>query len=458
MTVSRRTLLKKYDIPGPRYTSYPTVPYWEGPPTESEWVECLDRALQAAERIGGGGAVYVHIPFCEKKCFFCGCHSEVTHNPEVVSGYVDTVLREWDTYRERLGRSHSIPLAEIHLGGGTPTFLSEQQLARLVTYLLETSQTAESRELSVEVDPRVTTEAQLALLAAFGFKRVSLGIQDFDPEVQTLIGRVQSFEKVERVTSCARALGFESVNFDLLYGLPLQSVTSIEATIAAVKRLRPERIAFYAYAHIPWIRPLQKRFRNEDVPTGDKKRILYDHGRQLLLRMGYQEVGMDHFSLPSDTLWHAREKGTLHRNFMGYVSRQASPLIGLGVTAIGDSWTAFAQNEKDLASYRQRVQDGHLPIQTGHVLTDEDRVLRRHILNLMTRFETHWNDETQWTPYLSTIPGRVSEMVVDELVCVGNRSLTITDRGRPFVRNVAMLFDARLSRRTPETELFSRTI
>jgi oxygen-independent coproporphyrinogen-3 oxidase len=313
-------------------------------------------------------------------------------------------------------------------------------------------------EFGLEADPRVTTEEQLRALAALGFTRLSLGIQDFDPRVQDIVNRVQSEEQVRVLTEQARALGFTSINYDLIYGLPLQTLASIEQTLAAIQRLRPDRIAFYAYAHVPWIKPSQRRFTEEDLPTGDAKRALYERGRDILEVAGYREIGMDHFALETDSLWHAAQHGELHRNFMGYTSRRVSPLIGLGVSSIGDAWTAFAQNEKAIEPYTERVRRGELPILRGHVLDEEDLALRHHILDLMCQFRTHWRGEPGAADYLRSVPERLQELAADELVKLDDSGCEVTDRGRTFIRNVCMAFDARLARKAPETQLFSRTV
>ncbi|MEK6580666.1 MAG: radical SAM protein, partial [Bdellovibrionota bacterium] len=306
--------------------------------------------------------------------------------------------------------------------------------------------------------PRVTSQEQLALLAQYGFKRLSLGIQDFDPVVQEIVHRVQSEDQVRIVTEAARGLGYTSINYDLIYGLPKQTQASVRSTIEAVIRLKPDRIAFYGYAHVPWIKPGQRRFTEADLPDGDQKRELYELGRKMLEEMGYREIGMDHFALETDSLYKSSVDHTLHRNFMGYTSKQVFPLIGLGVSAIGDSWSAFAQNEKLLEPYQARVEKGEIPIHRGHILSAEDQTLRRHILNLMTRFETDWKLPALRTPYLDEISERLSEFVSDELIVLTKEGCKVTDLGRPFLRNICMAFDARLVRQAPQTQLFSKTI
>ncbi len=460
--------LKKYNVPGPRYTSYPTVPYWDLAPTESQWLEGISASLDEGMSNGIGAAVYIHIPFCEALCTYCGCNTRITKNHKLGNPYIHSVLKEWDLYVNRVGRK--IELSEIHLGGGTPTFLAPLELETLVEGILSRSQIFSSSdssnsssisispEFSVEADPRVTQREHLVTLYRLGFRRLSLGVQDFDPAVQAIVHRVQSEEQVRELTEMAREIGFTGINYDLIYGLPLQTPESIQATVQAVQRLRPDRIAFYSYAHVPWIRPGQRRFTETDLPNGDEKRILYELGRTMLEEVGYCEVGIDHFALKTDSLWKASEEKTLHRNFMGYISRQVSPLIGLGVSAIGDSWTAFAQNEKLLETYQARVEANEIPIARGHILSQEDRILRKHILNLMTQLATEWTADVLDAPHLVTIHPRLAEMVNDGLVELKSNSCRITDEGRPFIRNVCMAFDARLALRAPTTPIFSRTI
>ena len=446
-------LLAKYDVPGPRYTSYPTVPYWDRAPTQEEWLTHLSGALQRSKEGGQGAAMYVHIPFCRSLCHYCGCNTFITRDPAIGKAYVETVRAEWALYTSRLGR---VPLGELHLGGGTPTSLAPELLERMLDGILGAMDVQAGAELGTEADPRVTTRAQLEVLARKGFTRLSLGIQDFDPTVQHVVNRKQSVEEVKRVTEDARALGFQSVNYDLIYGLPMQTPESIQRTIDEVRKLRPDRIAFYGYAHVPWMKGVQRKFEDSDVPVGAPKRLLYELGRQLLLEAGYLEIGLDHFALPEDGLWKAYAERRLHRNFMGYTDRSTLPLFALGVSAIGDTWTAFAQNEKTVDAYTAAVQRGELPISRGHVLDAEDLVLRRHIVDVMTRFETHWAGAE--TPYLGEVPAKLDELRADGLVELSGGTVQVTEAGRPFVRNVCMAFDARLARKAPDRPLFSRTV
>lgn len=454
-----KELYRKYNVAGPRYTSYPTVPYWDASPTADQWIDALRGALDKAASENTGAAIYAHIPFCESLCTYCGCNTRITRNHAVSSPYIQTILKEFDLYREKLGLTgKKLTLSELHLGGGTPTFLTPEELSQFLGGLFEHCEIHPDYEFSIEVDPRVTTKEHLETLKKYHFKRISLGIQDFDPKVQDIVHRIQSVEQVRKITDEARALGFNSVNYDLIYGLPLQTIQSVEQTVAHVIDLKPDRIAFYGYAHVPWIKASQRRFTEADLPSGDEKRALYERGRELLEAAGYIEIGMDHFALKTDSLSTATDQKTLHRNFMGYTSRNVSPIIALGVSAIGDAWTAFAQNEKLLETYTSMVHENKIPIMRGHVLNPEDLVLRQHILNLMTKMSTDWSDAHLQTEILSGVAEKLEEMQKDGLVKIQGSHCEVTEEGRAFLRNVCMAFDARLIRKAPETRLFSQTV
>ncbi len=451
-----RSLVAKYNTQGPRYTSYPTVPYWdETAPTEAKWLELVRESFQISNATQGI-SLYVHLPYCESLCTYCGCNTRITVNHAVESPYIAALLREWQIYRQALGDRPRIQ--ELHLGGGTPTFFSPSNLNALVAGLLEGTDLVDHPEFSLEGHPNNTTPAHLQTLYDLGFRRVSFGIQDFDPQVQAVVNRRQSFEQVQSITEAARAIGYTSINYDLIYGLPLQKLSSVRDTIAKVAILRPDRIALYSYAHVPWIKPGQRQFTEMDLPTGEEKRALYELGREMLEAEGYLEVGMDHFSLPTDSLWQAYAAGTMHRNFMGYTPAHTRMSIGLGVSAIGDAWTGFLQNHKKVEDYLSAVNAGQLPIFKGHVHTTEDLVLRQHILNLMCRHRTSWCETSGRQYGIADALMRLQPMIDDGLVEIEGCHLHITEQGKPFVRNVCMAFDARLARKVLGEAVFSATV
>lgn len=446
-------LIRKYNVPGPRYTSYPTVPYWsETPPTEAAWKQHVLDAYQRNEGI----SLYIHLPFCESLCTYCGCNTRITVNHKVEEPYLETVLKEWKMYRDLLGEAPV--LKEMHLGGGTPTFFSPENLRRLIEGIKQDCRLADDYEFGFEGHPNNTTKAHLQTLFDLGFRRVSFGIQDFNEEVQRIINRLQPYTNVERVTREAREIGYTSVNYDLIYGLPLQTLESVQDTIEKTKALRPDRIAFYSYAHVPWIKPGQRRYTEADLPSNEVKRELYETGKAMFEEAGYVEIGMDHFALKEDALTQAMNEGRLHRNFMGYTTQATELMIGLGVSSISDSWTAFAQNLKKVEDYKAAVNEGRLPIFRGHELTREDLVLRRHILNLMCRFQTNWKAQEAKTTFLLEAKSRLRDIAADGLIRIEEDSVQVFEEGKPFVRNVCMALDARLWRKQPSTQLFSSTI
>ncbi len=449
------TLIRKYNVAGPRYTSYPTVPYWDLENFSSDlWKEkILETFLKTNDQ---GISLYIHLPFCESLCTYCGCNTRITINHKVEEPYIETVLKEWKMYLDLLPSKPKIK--EIHLGGGTPTFFSSDNLEKLINGIFENARRTDDFEFGIEGHPNYTKPEQLQTLYALGFRRLSFGIQDFDQRVQEIVNRLQSFEQVKTITEAAREIGFESVNYDLIYGLPLQTKQSIVDTIEKVRQLKPDRIAFYSYAHVPWIKPGQRKFTELDLPKDEDKRALYELGRAMLEESGYFEIGMDHFALKNDSLFKATENKSLHRNFMGYTTTSTKLLIGLGVSSIGDSWNAFAQNVKVFEEYVKIVNDKQLPIFKGHLLTEEDLILRQHILNIMCRFETSWKNENEQHASLYEGLERLEEMVKDGLLVIEPFKLRVTEKGRPFVRNICMALDARLWRNQPKTNIFSSTV
>jgi len=446
-------LLEKYNVPAPRYTSYPTVPYWDATaPTAEEWKKTVNHSFHQSND-EQGISLYIHLPFCESLCTFCGCNTRITVNHGVEMPYIMALLKEWSLYLELFETTPRI--REIHLGGGTPTFFSPLHLKELIEGITSSSQVCEDAEFSFEAHPGNTTRAHLETLYSLGFRRISLGIQDFDQRVQEIIHRFQTYEQVKTTVESAREIGYTSVNFDLIYGLPLQTEQSIYHTIARVKELAPDRIAFYSYAHVPWVKPGQRKFTEADLPVDYEKRKLYELGRDQFKAAGYIEIGMDHFALASDSLYRAEEKGTLHRNFMGYTHNYTRLMIGLGVSSISDSWYGYLQNIKTVEEYERTVNKGELPIFKGHLLSKEDLILRQHILNIICRYGTSWeNPSESCEAVLQAIP-RLHEMENDKLLHLREHSLQVTPKGRAFLRNICMAFDARLWAKAPTSQLFS---
>ncbi|SDL64318.1 oxygen-independent coproporphyrinogen-3 oxidase [Daejeonella rubra] len=451
--MTTQQLINKYHVAAPRYTSYPTVPYWDtAAPDLNKWKESVEFSFKQSNA-DNGISLYVHLPFCESLCTYCGCNTRITKNHQVEDPYIHAVLKEWKLYREILGEKPLI--REIHLGGGTPTFFAAENLYLLINGIMNGSDLHPDAEFSFEAHPNNTTEAHLRTLYDLGFRRLSLGIQDFDPKVQKIINRMQSFEQVEKVTAQAREIGYTSINFDLIYGLPLQTYEGLGDTVLQVEKLMPDRIAFYSYAHVPWIKPGQRSFTEDDLPSVTEKQRLYELGRQMFISMGYEEIGMDHFALSTDSLYKAERSGKLHRNFMGYTHQYTQLMIGLGVSSISDSWFAFAQNVKKVEDYYDLINKGQLPVFKGHHLTEEDLLIRKHILNLMCKGKTEWDNSLPLNQALSAGLERAKLLEEDGLVEIGENSLTVTNQGKRFLRNICMALDARLWAEQPEAQLFS---
>lgn len=451
--MNTQNLINKYHVAAPRYTSYPTVPYWNTEvPDISKWKESVKFSFDQSN-FGNGISLYVHLPFCESLCTYCGCNTRITRNHQVEDPYIKAVLKEWALYREVFADKPKI--REIHLGGGTPTFFAAENLKLLINGLTADADLHPDAEFSFEAHPNNTREDHLRTLYDLGFRRLSLGIQDFDPKVQKIINRMQSFEQVKAVTELARKIGYSSINFDLIYGLPLQTYEGLGDTIFQVEKLMPDRIAFYSYAHVPWIKPGQRSFTEADLPSVDEKQRLYELGRQMFTSMGYEEIGMDHFALSTDSLFNAELSGKLHRNFMGYTHQYTQLMVGLGVSSISDSWFAFAQNVKKVEDYLEQVNNGQLPVFKGHHLTEEDLIIRKHILNLMCKGKTEWNKNEHLIEAMKSGLERAKTLQEDGLLIIGDHSLTVTPIGKRFLRNICMAFDARLWASQPETQLFS---
>lgn len=448
-----KNLIKKYNTPGPRYTSYPTVPFWDTKSFQiKEWTNSIQNTFWSN---GKEISLYIHLPFCESLCTYCGCNTRITKNHDVEEKYIEALLKEWKMY---LSIFPSKPIIkELHLGGGTPTFFSPKNLRLLIEGLFSLATVANHVEFAFEGHPNNTTETHLKALFDLGFRRVSFGIQDFDQNVQQLINRIQPFENVQQVTEAARRIGYESVNFDLIYGLPGQTKKTIQDTIASTLALMPDRIAFYSYAHVPHLKPHQKSYE-QYLPGEEEKLGLYESGKSMLVDAGYSDIGMDHFALEQDAMLKAYQDGTLHRNFMGYSTQKTNMVIGLGVSAISDTWTSFAQNVKKVETYYELLDNMQFPIIKGHHLTHQDLVVRKKILELICRYKTTWTEEELLSFGLEINFELLDELKADGLVSLDDNGIQVLDAGKPFIRNICMLFDVRMWKNEKKGVVFSKTI
>jgi len=448
------TLLKKYDVPTPRYTSYPTVPCWDVQGFDHEkWTATVQRSFDESND-EKGISLYLHLPFCEHLCTYCACNTRITTNHNVEIPYIQALLKEWESYKQIFGRQPVI--RELHLGGGTPTFFSVRNLDWLITYLLEEAGIHPGFEFSFEGHPNNTTERHLQMLFDKGFSRVSFGVQDLDEKVQQTIHRIQPFENLARATHAARDMGYRSVSFDLIYGLPFQTPFTVSNTFDKILTLRPDRIAFYSYAHVPWLRPGQRGYEDADLPSHGLKRHLYEIGRHKLKLAGYVDIGMDHFALPGDALFKAHLAGKLHRNFMGYTHTDTDLLIGLGASAISDTRYAYAQNVKKVEDYTTVIKALGFAITKGHMLTEEDHIIRNCIQQIGCRGELGRELLNQVVD--KRILDALGEMESEGILYMLDGGLQVTATGQPFIRNICRIFDKRMDALQEGKSIFSSAI
>ncbi len=452
-------LLRKYDRPGPRYTSYPTVPVWSAEVGVAQYRTALGAA---AARKDTPLALYCHIPFCRKRCFYCGCNTVVTQHKERIDSYVASITTEIKNTAALLGARRRV--SQLHLGGGTPTFLDCRGLEIVLSAIDAKFEFAAGCEKSIEVDPRVTTDEQLEFLAQSGFNRLSIGTQDFDPQVQEAMGRVQSFESVQHILEKGRQLGFTGINLDLIYGLPKQNVDSFAATIAKALSLRPDRVAMYSFAYLPQNMPHQSVINSLQLPATEVKYQLFATAVAEFTKAGYRQIGMDHFALPEDELSLAQQDGRLHRNFMGYTVQSAPEMIGFGMSAIGYVNNAFFQNTSKLDSYEKAIKEQEFAVYRGMNLSQDDLIRQYVISQLMCNFRLHYQAleqlfEIRYSDYFAKEHGRLDPFLADQLMSFDDYGLQITPVGRTFVRNIAMTFDAYLDENGEARGVkFSRTI
>ncbi|MCZ2439490.1 MAG: oxygen-independent coproporphyrinogen III oxidase [Burkholderiales bacterium] len=455
------SLLRRLDVPGPRYTSYPTADRFVEAFGADEYAQAL---AQRAQGLMVGGvpplSLYVHIPFCEQLCYYCACNKIITKHHERGHEYLDVLGREVELHVDVLGRGK--PVSQLHLGGGSPTFLSDEELDGLMSLLRREFRLVDGAEISIEVDPRTATPARLARLAGMGFNRISFGVQDFDPTVQVAVHRVQSFESVRDLVLAARELGYESINADLIYGLPKQTPESFARTIAQIGELRPDRIALYAYAHLPGRFKPQRRIAAADLPPPEHRIRMLGAAIAGFIEQGYTYIGMDHFALPDDALAVAKRQGRLHRNFQGYSTQPDCDLIALGVSGIGRMGATYSQNAKTLPEYYDAIRRGEFAVVRGLALTRDDLVRRAVIMAIMCQGRVEFESIElahliRMREYFAGELSALQPLAEARLVEVGDDAIQVTPTGWFFVRGVAMTFDRHLQA-DKMRERFSRII
>lgn len=441
-------VLQRLDVPGPRYTSYPTAPEWRTTFGPEQYAE---RLRQAGRDVAAPLSLYVHLPFCKEMCAYCGCNVVVAKDHNKADAYIHALAREMDLVADLLGDRRRV--TQMHWGGGTPTFLDERQLDLLFAGLAARFDFQPEAELAIEIDPVVTSDAQLKLLARLGFNRLSMGVQDFDPEVQRAVRRIQSVEETRSRLELARSLGFRAVNFDLICGLPLQTADSWRRTMEQVAEMRPDRLAVYSFAFVPEARPNQRVLAQYNMPNGREKLTLRRIAHDVLGAAGYRAIGMDHFALPTDELSSAQEQRALRRNFQGYTVLPAGDVVAFGATGISDIAGAYAQNVRPLPRYYKAMEEGKLATEHGILLDADDRERRAIIESLMCNFWVDLGDSHRFEEELHAL----QPLERDGLVRVTGSQIEVLPLGQIFVRNVAMVFDAYL-RREPAKIKYSRTV
>jgi oxygen-independent coproporphyrinogen III oxidase len=455
--------VKRFDRPGPRYTSYPTAVEFTEAVGEAEYRERLARANAEAD---APLSLYAHLPFCEHRCLFCGCHVVITPHMPVAEKYLEYLKREIELVAAQLPDRRSV--VQMHWGGGTPTYYSPAQLRDLFGHVRGHFHFVEGAEIALEVDPRVTSRDHLETLAELGFNRLSMGVQDLTPEVQAAITRNQTYEQTADLVRHARAVGFtEGINIDLIYGLPRQEPRSFGTNLDQIIGLRPDRVAMYSFAYVPWIRGHQKKLDQDELPSAEVKLELYMMAMERFLAAGYQPIGMDHFALPDDELAVAADEGRLYRNFMGYTVMPASDMVGIGISGIGEVQHAFFQNEKKLSTYYEALDAGRIPVARGYLLDEDDRVRQYVIQQIMCNFRITKADVAErfgidFDQYLAPSLARLDEVKEAGFVELDDEGLRVTQPGRVFVRNVCMAFDRYLHHKEAAEDsgrpVFSRTV
>ncbi len=449
--------LQKYNRPGPRYTSYPTAPVWQddfGPDDLEQYYATADAARTPV-------SLYMHLPFCESLCLFCACNVVITKDHSVAPPYIETLEREIEHVSRFVSRER--PVVQFHWGGGTPTYLTPDQMGQLFRYTAERFTFAPDAEIGVEIDPRVTGQAHLEMLRLLGFNRLSMGIQDFHPEVQESIHRIQPFELTRDLIEAARRLGFDSINVDLIYGLPYQTPESFAHTVDQILQIAPDRVALFSYAHVPWLKKQQGSFEAH-LPEGMQKFQIFRTGLLTFLEAGYLYIGMDHFAKPGDELAVSQRNRTLHRNFQGYTTKAGADLYGMGITAISGIQDAYAQNYRDIPSWEKAVNERGLATMRGYHLSNDDRLRRAVISRLLChtvipKQEINREFGIDFDNYFAEELRRLETSREDGLVLLDANEIRTTWLGRIFIRNLAMVFDPYLEKQHLDAKpLFSKTL
>ena len=452
-------LLRKYDRPGPRYTSYPTAPVWSSEIGTDMYITALQNASKRADE---PFAIYCHIPFCECRCYYCGCNTVITRNSDKVQLYIDTIIKEIESTAKHLENRKTVN--QLHFGGGTPTYLTIEQFAQILNALEKHFNFTDNCEKSIEIDPRVTTEEQLESLAKRGFNRISFGVQDFDNDVQVAIGRIQSFDLVKQKVDYSRNLNFDGINIDLIYGLPKQTIESFTETLKKAIELRPDRVALYSFAFLPSVKSNQMKIVESELPVTEDKYKLFALAVEMFTQAGYLQIGMDHFALPEDELSVAQNDGRLHRNFMGYTVQASPEMVGLGMSSIGYIDNSFFQSFPMLTSYMESIEKTGFAVYKGMKLNQDDLIRQFVINSLMCNFHMNFDEflnkfNITYHDYFHKEHKELSEFFIDNFLETPNAGLRITPIGRTFIRNIAMVFDAYLNKDSGgKKPTFSRTI
>ncbi len=455
MDINKETILK-FDVPGPRYTSYPTAPVWSNEVNADVYIQ----KLKAFGRSDKTLSLYIHVPFCQTMCTYCGCNVVIRkRDDKYADEYLRHLFKEIDFVAQYTGKKK---VKQFHWGGGTPTYLSEDQIERLFKKAQETFDIDPQGEIAIEIDPRTVSKSKVEKLYALGFNRISMGVQDFDPQVQKAVNRQQPYALVEEFNQWCRDLGFKSINFDLIYGLPFQTRESFTETVTKAIGLRPDRIALYSFAHVPWLKKHQNKIDEKTLPSSDVKLDIFLQARSQFMENGYQAIAMDHFALKEDELAKAFNVGELYRNFMGYTVKPADEYIGLGLTSISFLENTYVHNHKVLPEYYRLLHEGKLPVERGKILSQDDRMRQWTINALMCQFRIDKQKFAvqfgiSFDEYFTQEQMHIHQCVDDQLIRVVGGVIEVTDLGKIFIRNVCMGFDFYLQQKGAPKQ-FSKTI